>query len=69
MTVNGHSYEDAEKQTENTNFAPACGKNISPSRLKTATVTARVSQRLSNMLGGGVIVQRFGDLIRGRRSK
>ena len=24
--------------------------------------------RLSNMLGGGVIVQRFGDLIRGRRS-
>ena len=24
--------------------------------------------RLSNMLGGGVIVQRFGDLVRGRRS-
>ncbi len=28
----------------------------------------RASRAFSNMLGGGVIVQRFGDLVRGRRS-
>lgn len=43
-------------------------KSISQSRSRTATDTARALPRLSNMLGGGVLVQRFGDLIRGRRS-
>lgn len=67
ITVNGHSYEDKEKQTENTNFALLVSKHFSEP-FKDSNGYGESIARLSNMLGGGVIVQRFGDLIRGRRS-
>lgn len=67
VTVNGHSYEDADKQTENTNFALLVSKHFSEP-FKDSNGYGESIARLSNMLGGGVIVQRFGDLIRGRRS-
>ena len=67
VTVNGHSYEDPAKQTENTNFALLVSKHFSEP-FKDSNGYGESIARLSNMLGGGVIVQRFGDLIRGRRS-
>ena len=67
VTVNGHSYEDPAKHTKNTNFALLVAKHFSEP-FKDSTGYAESIARLSNMLGGGVIVQRFGDLIRGRRS-
>ncbi len=67
VTVNGHSYEDADKQTENTNFALLVAKHFSEP-FKDSNGYGESIARLSNMLGGGVIVQRFGDLVRGRRS-
>lgn len=67
VTVNGHSYEDTEKQTENTNFSLLVAKHFSEP-FKDSNGYGESIARLSNMLGGGVIVQRFGDLIRGRRS-
>ena len=67
ITVNGHSYEDPEKQTDNTNFALLVAKHFSEP-FKDSNGYGESIARLSNMLGGGVIVQRFGDLIRGRRS-
>lgn len=67
VTVNGHSYEGAEKQTENTNFALLVAKHFSQP-FKDSNGYGESIARLSNMLGGGVIVQRFGDLVRGRRS-
>ncbi len=67
ITVNGHSYEDPSKQTENTNFALLVAKHFSEP-FKDSNGYGESIARLSNMLGGGVIVQRFGDLIRGRRS-
>ena len=67
ITVNGHSYEDPEKQTQNTNFALLVSKQFSEP-FKDSNGYGESIARLSNMLGGGVIVQRFGDLIRGRRS-
>ena len=67
VTVNGHSYEDPEKQTENTNFALLVEKHFSEP-FKDSNEYGESIARLSNMLGGGVLVQRFGDLIRGRRS-
>ena len=67
VTVNGHSYEDPEKQTENTNFALLVEKHFSEP-FKDSNGYGESIARLSNMLGGGVLVQRFGDLIRGRRS-
>ncbi|MBE6798924.1 MAG: FAD-dependent oxidoreductase [Ruminococcaceae bacterium] len=67
ITVNGHSYEDPQKQTGNTNFALLVAKHFSEP-FKDSNGYGESIARLSNMLGGGVIVQRFGDLIRGRRS-
>ena len=67
VTVNGHSYEDKEKHTENTNFALLVSKHFSVP-FKDSNGYGESIARLSNMLGGGVIVQRFGDLVRGRRS-
>ena len=67
ITVNGHSYEDSSKQTENTNFALLVAKRFSEP-FKDSNGYGESIAKLSNMLGGGVIVQRFGDLIRGRRS-
>lgn len=67
ITVNGHSYEDPEKQTENTNFALLVSKHFTEP-FKDSNGYGESIARLSNMLGGGVIVQRFGDLIRGQRS-
>ncbi len=67
VTVNGHSFEDASKKTENTNFALLVSKHFSEP-FKDSNGYGESIARLSNMLGGGVIVQRFGDLERGRRS-
>ena len=67
VTVNGHSYEDPARQTENTNFALLVAKHFSEP-FKDSNGYGESIARLSNMLGGGVIVQRFGDLIQGRRS-
>ena len=67
VTVNGHSYEGKEKRTENTNFALLVSKHFSEP-FKDSNGYGESIARLSNMLGGGVIVQRFGDLVRGRRT-
>ncbi|MBO5160391.1 MAG: FAD-dependent oxidoreductase [Lachnospiraceae bacterium] len=67
VTVNGHSYEDPAQHTENTNFALLVAKHFSEP-FKDSNGYGESIARLSNMLGGGVIVQRFGDLVRGRRS-
>lgn len=67
ITVNGHSYEDPAKHTENTNFALLVAKHFSEP-FRDSNGYGESIARLSNMLGGGVLIQRFGDLIRGRRS-
>lgn len=67
ITVNGHSYEDPALKTDNTNFALLVSKHFSEP-FKDSNGYGESIARLSNMLGGGVIVQRFGDLERGRRS-
>ena len=67
VTVNGHSYDSPDLRTENTNFALLVAKHFSEP-FKDSNGYGVSIARLSNMLGGGVIVQRFGDLVRGRRS-
>ncbi len=67
VTVNGHSYDNPDLRTENTNFALLVAKHFSEP-FKDSNGYGESIARLSNMLGGGVIVQRFGDLVRGRRS-
>lgn len=67
VTVNGHSYDDESRHTDNTNFALLVSKHFSEP-FEDSNGYGESIARLSNMLGGGVIVQRFGDLVRGRRS-
>ena len=67
VTVNGHSYEDPALQTENTNFALLVSKHFTEPFTDSNGYGEYIA-RLSNMLGGGVMLQRFGDLIRGQRS-
>ena len=67
VTVNGHSYESEDLHTDNTNFALLVSKHFTEP-FNDSNLYGESIARLSNMLGGGVIVQRFGDLVRGRRS-
>jgi len=67
VTVNGHSYEDPAMHTPNTNFALLVSKHFTEP-FNDSTAYAENIAKLSNMLGGGVMLQRFGDLIAGRRS-
>lgn len=67
VTVNGHSFSDPKMCTENTNFALLVSKHFSEPFRDTNGYGESIA-RLSNMLGGGVLLQRFGDLERGRRS-
>lgn len=67
VTVNGHSYNDPSLYTNNTNFALLVSNHFTEP-FKSSNEYGESIARLSNMLGGGVIVQRFGDLIRGQRS-
>lgn len=66
--VNGHSYKDQSLKTSNTNFALLVSKSFTEP-FKTPIEYGRYIAELGNMLSGGkVLVQRYGDLKRGRRS-
>lgn len=67
ITVNGHSYADPSLRTENTNFALLVSNQFTEP-FKDSNEYGESIARLSNMLGGGVLLQRFGDLVKGRRS-
>ena len=67
VTVNGHSYADPALRTENTNFALLVS-NTFTEPFKDSNEYGESIAKLSNMLGGGVLLQRFGDLVKGRRS-
>jgi uncharacterized FAD-dependent dehydrogenase len=67
ITVNGHSYADPALQTGNTNFALLVSNRLTEP-FEGSNEYGESIARLSNMLGGGVLLQRFGDLIKGRRS-
>ncbi len=65
VTVNGHSY--AQKRTENTNFAILVS-NTFTEPFNDPIGYGKYIARLANLLGNGVIIQRLGDLLDGRRS-
>ena len=67
ITVNGHSYDDRNRFTENTNFAILVSNRFTKP-FKDSNKYGEYIAGLSNMLGGGILVQQFGDLIKGQRS-
>ncbi|EEG76967.1 NAD(P)/FAD-dependent oxidoreductase [Dethiobacter alkaliphilus] len=67
VTVNGHSYRDEKLHSNNTNFALLVSNRFTEP-FNAPLQYGKSIASFSNMLGGGVLVQRFGDLIRGRRT-
>ncbi|MCX7920642.1 MAG: NAD(P)/FAD-dependent oxidoreductase [Clostridia bacterium] len=67
ITVNGHSYTDPSLRSENTNFALLVSNRFTKPFNEPYQYGKRIAS-LSNMLGGGVLVQRFGDLVKGART-
>ncbi|HEY8911455.1 MAG TPA: FAD-dependent oxidoreductase [Desulfosporosinus sp.] len=66
--VNGHSYADPAKKTKNTNFALLVSTHFTEP-FNQPIEYGKYIARLANMLtGGGVMVQRLGDLLKGRRT-
>jgi hypothetical protein len=65
ITVNGHSY--ADRSTRNTNFAIMVSTDFT-SPFHEPIAYGKYIARLANILSGGVLVQRFGDLMLGHRS-
>lgn len=68
LTVNGHSYRDLSRKTENSNFALLSTIRFTEP-FKSPIEYARQVASLANLISGGsVLVQRFGDLMAGRRT-
>jgi uncharacterized FAD-dependent dehydrogenase len=65
ITVNGHSY--ADQRTDRTNFALLVSTRFTEP-FHEPIAYGKYLASLANLLGGGVIVQRLGDLEAGRRS-
>jgi uncharacterized FAD-dependent dehydrogenase len=66
--VNGHSYEEQDLKTENTNFAMLVSTSFTEPFNQPITYGKYIA-KLGNMLtGGGIMVQRLGDLLNGRRT-
>ena len=65
ISVNGQSY--AERKTENTNFAILVSTSFTKP-FREPIAYGEYLARLTNLLSGGVIIQRLGDLLSGRRS-
>ena len=66
-TVNGHSYSAPELRSENTNFALLVSNRFTQPFDQPYRYGKHIAS-LSNMLAGGVLVQRFGDLVKGVRT-
>jgi len=67
VTVNGHSFDNEHLGSTNTNFALLVSNTFTEPFNQPHQYGKRIAS-FSNMLGGGIIVQRFGDLINGRRT-
>ncbi len=65
ITVNGQSY--ADRKTTNTNFALLVSTDFTEP-FHEPIAYAKYIARLANILSGGVLVQRLGDLLSGHRS-
>ncbi|MBP2642889.1 MAG: Pyridine nucleotide-disulfide oxidoreductase [Firmicutes bacterium] len=67
ITANGHSFRDKSLHSPNTNFALLVSNRFTEPFTEPHQYGKRIAS-FSNMLGGGVLVQRFGDLVKGRRT-
>ena len=68
VAANGHAYNDPKLGSENTNFALLVSHVFTKPFNKPNAYAREICRRANDLSGGGVIIQRFGDILRGRRS-
>ncbi|WNQ13835.1 NAD(P)/FAD-dependent oxidoreductase [Paenibacillus aurantius] len=68
MAANGHSYKDPKLGSPNTNFALLVSHKFTEPFDKPNEYAREICKRANDLSGGGVIVQKYGDIVRGRRS-
>lgn len=68
MTANGHSYKDPALGSHNTNFALLVSHQFTAPFAKPIEYAKEVSRRANDLTNGSVIVQKYGDILKGRRS-
>lgn len=68
MAANGHSYKDPALGSANTNFALLVSHSFTEPFDKPNEYAREICKRANDLSGGGVIVQKYGDIMRGRRS-
>ncbi|TJY41855.1 NAD(P)/FAD-dependent oxidoreductase [Cohnella pontilimi] len=68
MAANGHAYKDPALGSNNTNFALLVSHKFTEPFDKPNEYAREICKRANDLSGGGVIVQKYGDILRGRRS-
>jgi uncharacterized FAD-dependent dehydrogenase len=68
MAANGHSYKDPALGSANTNFALLVSHSFTDPFDKPNEYAREICKRANDLSNGGVVVQKYGDIIRGRRS-
>jgi uncharacterized protein len=68
MTANGHSFKDPALGSQNTNFALLVSHAFTEPFDKPIEYAKEISRRANDLSGGSVIVQKYGDILKGRRS-
>lgn len=68
LTVNGHSYKDKAKQSDNSNFALLSSTNFTQPFNQPVEYARSVASLANKISGGSVLVQRLGDLEAGQRT-
>ncbi len=68
LTVNGHSFKDEDKKTENSNFALLCTIRFTEPFNEPIQYARDVAALANKISGGSVLVQRLGDLEKGQRT-
>jgi uncharacterized protein len=68
MTANGHSYKDPKLGSQNTNFALLVSHTFTEPFNKPIEYAKEISRRANDLSNGSVIVQKYGDILKGRRS-
>jgi uncharacterized FAD-dependent dehydrogenase len=68
IAANGHAYFDPKLGSENTNFALLVSHTFTKPFNKPNEYAREICRRANDLSGGGLIIQKFGDILRGRRS-
>ena len=68
LTVNGHSYRDESRKTQNSNFALLSTTNFTQPFREPIEYARHVASLANLISGGSVLVQRLGDPENGRRT-